>query len=83
MKADELYETNSFGHAIAMINTKMAAFESAQYVTQVSGSQFALDFAQNLGATIITDPEMLAEFTLTAGAGVGTALWYKTSNRRL
>ena len=67
----ELYETRSFGHAMAMINAKMTSYEAMQYASTATGVQMFGDFMSNLGATIITDPEMLAEFTITAGAGLG------------
>lgn len=69
LNKEELYKARSYGHAMAIMNTKTVAFEAAQYTTHVAGGQFAWDFASNLGATIISDPEMITEFILTAGLG--------------
>lgn len=81
----ELERTRSFGHAMVMLNTKVKAFEAAQYGSTASGYQMFGEFMTNLGATIISDPEMLAEFTLTLGSSavVGTGIKVASVGNRL
>ena len=64
---EDFMETKSFGHLSTMLSQRFTEYEAGQYAGNASGLALTTAFVSNLGATIATDAETIAEIALTGG----------------